>query len=184
MPYQRLDPVAPAVTRQGDLWQLGPHRILCGDARDAASYARLIGRERIQLAVADAPYNVPIEGHVTGKGRHSEFAMAVGEMTAPEFSAFLRLVMQHMATCSRPGALHYHFMDWRHAAEILAAGGSVYGSLLNLCVWVKSNAGQGSFYRSQHELIFVYRVAGGAHVNNVRLGVMAAIAATSGTIPA
>ena len=168
-----VEPGAPIVTQPGDLWQLGRHRIFCGDARDPASYACLLGRERVQLAIADAPYNVPIQGHVTGNGkaRHAEFAMAVGEMSTPAFTGFLQAVMQQMANCSVDGAVHFHFMDWRHLSSMLSAGDQVYGELLNLCVWAKTNAGMGSFYRSQHELVFVFGVGAGRHINNVRLGV-------------
>ena len=152
---------------------LGRTESLCGDARDAASYVRLIGGGRIQAAVADAPYNLSLQRFVTGKGkaRHAEFVMGVGEMSEPAFTGFLQQVMQQMAACSVDGAVHFHFMDWRHASELLAAGGKAYGELLNMCVWTKTNAGMGSFYRSQHELVFVYKVGTGRHINNVRLGV-------------
>ena len=159
-----VEPTAPAVTRTGDLWQLGRHRILCGDARDRRRMHAFLAASCVQLAIADAPYNVPIQGHVTGNGkaRHAEFAMAVGEMSPPAFTDFLQAVMQQMANCSVDGAVHFHFMDWRHLSSMLSAGDQVYGELLNLCVWTKTNAGMGSFYRSQHELVFVFRVGGRA----------------------
>lgn len=116
------------------------------------------------------PYNVPINGFVNAKGRHREFAMASGEMTDAAFRAFLDDALAACARVSRDGAVHFICMDWRHMDDVFAVGGSVYGELLNLCVWNKSNAGMGSLYRSKHELIFVYRVGTVPHVNAVELG--------------
>jgi hypothetical protein len=163
---------ATPVTRMGDLWILGEHRLLCGDALRPDSYARVLGPDRADLAFVDPPYNVPVEGHVSGLGavKHSNFAMASGELSSAEFIAFLRTSLGHAASRSVDGAVHYVCMDWRHQREILAAGDQVYSELLNLCVWNKSNAGMGSLYRSKHELIFVFKVGKGAHINNVELG--------------
>jgi DNA modification methylase len=164
-------PVRP-VTRLGDLWQVGPHRLLCADATQAASYRRLLGAERAQLVFTDPPYNVKISGHVSGLGKtqHREFAMASGELSRPEFTAFLQTVFEQLVAFSTDGSLHYLCMDWRHLAEILAAGKSRYSALLNLCVWAKTNAGMGSLYRSQHELILVFKAGTGPHINHVELG--------------
>lgn len=154
------EPVADrAVCRPGDLWQLGAHRLLCGDALDPASYIMLMGRERARLVVTDPPYNVKIGGHVSGLGRnrHREFVQGSGELSTSEFTRFLSDALGAMARVSRDGALHYVFMDWRHLPELLAAGQGVYDSWLNLCVWAKNNAGMGSLYRSQHELVSVWR---------------------------
>jgi len=166
------DPNAPTVSRPGDLWQIGPHRLLCGDALQAESYARLMDHELAQVVFVDPPYNVKIDGHVSGLGRmrHSEFAMASGEMTEAEFTAFLEKALGHHAAHSRNGALHFVCMDWRHSAELLAASRSMYSELKNLCVWVKTNAGMGSLYRSQHELVYVFKVGTDPHMNNVELG--------------
>lgn len=148
-------PVVPAsgvaITRPGDLWQLGPHRLFCGDATAADSFARLLGGAKAALIFTDPPYNVPISGHVSGLGkvRHREFAMASGEMTSDEFRSFLTSVFGHMAAHSADGSIHFVCMDWRHMAETLAAGEGVYAELKNLCVWVKSNGGMGTFYRSR-----------------------------------
>ncbi|MBF0561723.1 MAG: ParB N-terminal domain-containing protein [Alphaproteobacteria bacterium] len=166
------EPSGPAVSRPGDLWHLGPHRILCGDARDGDAYRRLLGEDVAQMVFTDPPYNVPIDGHVSGLGRaqHREFAMASGEMSSEQFTAFLNTVLGQMAAVSAPGAIHFVCMDWRHMSELTAAGRAVYAELKNLCVWVKDNGGMGSFYRSQHELVFVYKVGTAAHINNFGLG--------------
>ena len=162
----------PTVTRLGDLWLIGEHRLFCGDATDQDSYARLLGGESAQLVFTDPPYNVPIEGHVSGLGRtkHRDFAMASGEMSEAEFTAFLSKVFQSLARHSQDGAIHFICMDWRHMAEVLAAGRKAYSELKNLCVWAKGNGGMGSLYRSQHELVFVYKAGREAHINNVELG--------------
>lgn len=161
-----------AISEPGDLWILGEHRLLCGDSRDPASFARLMGEERARMVFSDPPYNVPIGGHVGGLGavKHAEFAMASGEMSQAEFVTFLRTVFENAAAVSLDGAIHFQCMDWRHAPEMEAAGRAVYSELKNLCVWAKDNAGMGSLYRSHHELVYVWKVGGGAHINNVELG--------------
>lgn len=166
------DRTAAPVSRAGDRWLLGKHRMLCGSALDAASYGRLLGDERAQMIITDPPYNVPIQGHVSGLGRtrHGEFAMAAGEMSAEAFTGFLSTYMAHCARFSVDGSIHYHFMDWRHLPEILAAGGTSYTEMKALCVWNKSNGGMGSLYRSKHELVLVYIKGTAPHVNNVELG--------------
>lgn len=164
----------PSVSVLGDLWLIGEHRVLCGDARDKASYQTLLAGEAAQLVLTDPPYNVQIDGHVSGLGRkvHREFAMASGEMCPDEFIAFLASVMRLLARFSQPGSIHFHFMDWRHLREILAAADGIYSELKNLCVWAKTNAGMGSFYRSQHELVFVFKAGRAPHINNFGLGGM------------
>lgn len=162
----------PAVTRPGDLWLIGPHRLLCGDATQPEAYARLLDGAKAQLVFTDPPYNVPIDGHVGGLGKikHREFAMASGEMTGAEFTAFLTKIFQNLAGASADGAIHFICMDWRHIGELLAAGRQAYTELKNVCVWCKTNGGMGSLYRSQHELVFVYKAGEAAHINNVELG--------------
>jgi len=162
----------PAVSRTGDLWLLGPHRLYCGSALDATSYDALSNGERAAAAITDAPYNVRIDGHVSGNGRttHREFAMASGEMSEAEFTDFLHQTFQRISAYCRDGALIYSFMDWRHMAEILAAGRAANLDLLNLCVWAKTNGGMGSLYRSRHELVFVFKSGKDPHTNNVQLG--------------
>ncbi|MGB8028023.1 MAG: site-specific DNA-methyltransferase [Terracidiphilus sp.] len=122
--------------------------------------------------ITDPPYNVIIDGHASGLGRthHREFQMACGEMTAGEFTGFLGTAMALSVLSSQPGSLAYYFMDWRHLSEILAAGLVAYGKPMNLCVWAKNNAGMGSFYRSAHELIFLFKNGEASHRNNVQLG--------------
>ena len=162
----------PAVCRLRDLWQLGRHRLLCGDALDQASYRQLMGRDKAKLVVTDPPYNVPIRGHVSGLGkvRHREFVQGSGELSEAGFIAFLGKALGGMAKVSRDGSLHYVFMDWRHLPDLLSAGRAVYDDWLNLCVWAKSNAGMGSLYRSQHELVAVFKKGRRPHLNNVELG--------------
>jgi DNA modification methylase len=162
----------PPVTAPGDLWCLGRHRVLCADATSAASFERVMAGKAAQLVFTDPPYNVPIDGHVCGLGRttHRDFAMASGEMSKAEFTAFLTTVLGHAAGHSVDGALHFVFMDWRHLIELLTAGRAIYRELKNLCVWVKDNGGMGSLYRSQHELVLVFKSGSAPHVNNVELG--------------
>lgn len=161
----------PAITRVGDLWQIGQHWLLCGVSTKFESYEAILRSQRAQSMFTDPPYNVPIAGNVSGlgKNRHPEFAMASGEMTPPEFTVFLRTVFGHLATFSLDGSLHYICMDWRHIGEVLNASEG-YSGLKNLCVWAKTNAGMGSLYRSQHELVFVFKNGITSHINNVELG--------------
>ena len=128
--------------------------------------------KRAAIILSDPPYNVRIDGNVCGNGsiQHREFQMASGEMSEAEFIRFLSTSLRLFAKYSVSGSIHYLFIDWRHLRELLAAGGEAYDSLLNLCVWVKDNGGMGSFYRSQHELILVFRNGKGPHRNNVQLG--------------
>jgi DNA modification methylase len=165
-------PAAPPLSKIGDIWVLGRHRVLCGNALDPAAFAALMVEEHASMVFTDPPYNVPIEGHASGLGaiHHRPFPMASGEMDRPEFTAFLGEAFRNLAAFSLDGSLHYLFMDWRHIEELLAAGRGVYGELKNLCVWVKDNAGMGSFYRSQHELVAVFKHGRQGHRNNVQLG--------------
>jgi DNA modification methylase len=162
----------PPVSRAGDVWALGEHRVICGSALDTNAYTALMQGKKAALAFTDPPYNVAIEGNVSGLGaiHHREFAMASGEMTAAEFTAFLAHALNLLARHSASGSLHYVCMDWRHMAELLAAGREAYTELKNLCIWAKDNAGMGSLYRSQHELIFVFKHGRDGHRNNIRLG--------------
>ena len=158
-------------TKVGDLWQLGEHRLLCGDARDPAVLQRLMGDDQAAMAFLDPPYNVRVSD-IVGRGRiqHDEFAMASGEMSQSEFVKFLTGSLAAAAAVSKDGAVHFVCMDWRHVGELFEAGRAAYGAILNLAVWVKSNAGQGSFYRSQHELVGIFRVGEEPHLNNIELG--------------
>jgi DNA modification methylase len=165
-------PTATAVTKPGDLWVLGNHRLLCGDAREATAYESLLDGTKAEFVFTDPPYNVAIEGNVCGLGsiHHREFAMASGEMSEAEFTAFLEVVFRNLAVSTANGSIHQLCMDWRHMPEMLAAGRKIYSELKNLCVWNKSNAGMGSFYRSKHELVFVWKNGDAPHINNFELG--------------
>ena len=164
-------PKGPAITQLGDLWLLNKHRLLCGDLRSPTTLATLMGADNANMAFLDPPYNVSVRS-VVGRGRikHEEFAMASGEMSAESFAKFLKETLSQAVAVSADGAVHFVCMDWRHMEELTRAGKEAYGSMLNLIVWVKTNAGQGSFYRSQHELIGVFRVGNSPHINNVELG--------------
>ena len=166
---ERLDS---PVTRMGDVWELGRHRLICGDARATETYARLLGSESVDLVFTDPPYNVPIDGHVSGLGsvKHREFAFASGEMTQAQFTAFLTDSLGAMAQRCRDGAIAFVCMDWRHMPELISAGHAVFSELKNLCVWNKTNGGMGAFYRSKHELVFVWKVGTAPHTNNFGLG--------------
>jgi DNA modification methylase len=170
------DEVIPAVpvepmTKAGDIWILGDHRIGCGDGRDVEFLKRIVGEgAKIDAAFMDPPYNVKINGHANAKGRHREFAMASGEMSDDQFRAFLSETLGAAAAVSRDGAVHYICMDWRHLDDVSAVGRTLYDDLLNICMWNKSNAGMGSLYRSKHEMVFVYRVGSSPHANMVELG--------------
>jgi DNA modification methylase len=167
------EPVSgPPVSKPGDLWLLGNHRVLCGSVLDIAVLQILMGEERAAMIFTDPPYNVPIDGHATGLGtiHHRSFAMATGEMSPPAFAVFLARSLRNQAAFCTGGALVYVCMDWRHMDELLAAGREIDAELHNLCVWCKDNGGMGSLYRSQHELVFVFKTGDGPHRNNVQLG--------------
>lgn len=160
------------VSAQGDLWILGEHRVLCGNALVPAVYDTVLAGTCANIVFTDPPYNVPIDGHVAGLGRvqHREFLMAAGEMSVEEFTRFLQTVFEQLVRVSTNGSIHYACIDWRHLPEILTAGRAAYAELKNLCVWAKDNAGMGSLYRSQHELVLVFKNGTAPHVNNVQLG--------------
>jgi hypothetical protein len=162
----------PRISRVGDLWQAGRHLIFCGDALDPSSYKALLGSEKAHVVFTDPPYNVRINGHVSGLGKvsHREFVQASGELSNEAFREFLHLACSQMHSTSVEGAIHFICMDWRHIDQLIAVGGSIYSELKNLCVWVKPNGGMGSLYRSRHELVAVFKSGGGQHRNNVRLG--------------
>ncbi len=161
-----------AVSRLGDLWELGRHKLFCGSALDEQSFRALMGEEKAEMVFTDPPYNVPIDGHAGGLGKikHREFVMASGELSRDQFATFLRTAMQHLASYSTDGSIHFHCMDWRHLSEILSAGEQVYTELKNVCVWVKDNGGMGSFYRSRHELVLAFKNGKASHINTFELG--------------
>ena len=171
-PLDKLPKKAPLRCNLGDLWQLGKHRLICGSALERATLELLMDDDLATMVFTDPPYNVPIDGHVgnSGKIKHREFVMASGEMSVGEFTEFLKSAFKNMASFSVEGSIHYVCMDWRHMAEMLAAGQVVYSELKNLIVWVKDNGGMGSFYRSRHELVFVFKKGTARHQNNFGLG--------------
>lgn len=161
-----------AVSRVGDVWNCGPHRVTCGSALDRATYERLMHGRLAQMSIQDAPYNVSVTKHVGGLGavKHREFAMATGEMSDAEFSTFLIDELKLTDAYCEPGAIIMAFMDWRSIDKLIGAGKSVGLALINLCVWNKTNASMGSLYRSKHELVGVFKKPGAPHRNNVQLG--------------
>ena len=167
-----VDPPAAPVTRLGDVWQLDDHRILCGSSLDPDCWNELLGDHRPAMVFTDAPYNVPVDGHICGLGKvqHKEFAMASGEMNSDQFTKFLTDALKPMAKALHDGSLLYLCMDWRHMSEMLRAIDNCDLSLINLCVWNKNNGGMGSLYRSKHELVFVAKKGKASHTNNVELG--------------
>ena len=172
IPIETLTPPAEPISQTGDVWQLDQHRLACGDCRDEQLMQRLFDGERATMVFTDPPYNVKIQGHVSGLGRthHREFVMANGELSEREFHAFLSDSLRMHSAFSIDGSLHYVFMDWRHLQILLSVGEAVYDKLLNLCVWAKTNGGMGSLYRSQHELIPIFKKGTVSHANNVKLG--------------
>ena len=161
-----------SVSRQGDLWVLGRHKLLCGDARSSIDFEALLGKEEVDLVFTDPPYNVKIDGNVCGLGsvKHREFAFASGEMSQRQFTAFLADTLGNAASIMRDGAIAFVCMDWRHMSELQAAGSASFTELKNLVVWNKTNGGMGAFYRSKHELIFVFKQGTAAHTNSFGLG--------------
>lgn len=168
----QFDPSEVAITREGDLWLLGKHRLLCGSSLDAECWLRVMGGDQAVMAFTDPPYNVPITGHVCGLGKtsHAEFAMASGEMSKPEFTGFLTRFISAMMVQVRDGGVIDVCMDWRHVGELIAAIEANGLSLINMCVWNKTNGGMGSLYRSKHELILIVKKGNASHTNNVELG--------------
>jgi len=162
----------PAICQSGDVWELGRHRLICGDARRSETYERLLQGELAEMVVTDPPYNVRIDGHAMGRGkvRHREFKIASGEMSEAAFTGFLERFIRCTVSFSEDGCINYIFMDWRHLPELLSAARPLYSDWKNLLVWNKSNAGQGSFYRSKHELIAVFKTGVAPHINNFGLG--------------
>ena len=161
-----------SVTREGDRWHLGKHRLLCGSALDSEVWDRLMSGELASVGFTDPPYNVRVHGHVSGLGkvRHREFAMASGEMDRDEFIGFLEASFRLMAKHSVQASIHFAAIDWKHTPEMIAAGEAAFTELKNICVWQKPSGGMGSLYRSQYELFFVWKSGRGRHRNNIELG--------------
>ena len=167
-----IEPPATPVSRQGDLWLLGGHRLLCASSLETASWDRLMDGRVGAMVFTDAPYNVPVSGHVCGLGKvqHAEFAMASGEMSKAEFTTFLGVAIKQLTANVCDGAVLDLSMDWRHLPELLSALEANDLTLLNLCIWNKNNGGMGSLYRSKHELVLIAKKGKAPHTNNVELG--------------
>jgi DNA modification methylase len=162
----------PPVTRRGYIWIMGEHRLICADARSSESVAALLAGQQARMVFTDPPYNVPIDGHVGGKGKvaRRDFVMGSGEMSDAEFEALLRDSLSCAATVTMAGGIHFVCMDWRSVDRLIGVGRGTYAEFKNLIVWVKDNGGMGAFYRSQHELIAVFKVGKAAHINTFGLG--------------
>lgn len=160
------------ISRSGDIWLLGKHKIICGDSLKEETYQHLFEELKANMVLIDVPFNVKIQGHVCGAGqtKHKEFAFASGEMNEVEFISFLKTSMANVSKYSVANSVHYICMDWRHIYELTSAARAIYPKMLNMVVWCKKNGGMCSFYRSQHELIFVFQNGKGSHINNVELG--------------
>ncbi len=160
------------VTKPGDIWILGNHRLLCGDALVPANYKALMNGDTAHAVFSDPPYNVPVSGHIcdNGKIQHDEFAMASGEMSSEEFVAFLAAFIALVIEYSKNGSLHYLCIDWRGIHQLISAGQGQYSELKNICIWNKSSGGMGSLYRSKHEFVPVFKNGTAPHTNNVLLG--------------
>ena len=179
----------PVTSRHGDLWQMrqqSGHRLLCGDARSRSDVARLTNGAVVAMVITDPPYNVPVNGHVGGRGKtqHAEFAFASGEMSAEQYRVFLSETIDHMITACGGGALVYVFIDWRHVEDLLQVCRALGLGLRNICVWNKTTPGQGSFYRSAHEMIVIGQVPGADAINNIELGRHGRNRTMSGPTPA
>lgn len=163
---------SPPISRVGDRYRLGRHTLVCGDATDEAVLAAAVGGRQVRTVASDLPYNVRIAGNVSGLGehKHREFAMASGEMSKSQFIDFLARAITGTRPYLIDGAILYLFMDWRHLPELVQASARSELAYLNLLVWAKTNAGMGSFYRSAHELIGVFKHGEAPHRNNVNLG--------------
>ncbi len=161
----------PVVSKEGDCWSLGPHRLVCGSALELGAYGLLMDGEKAASVFTDPPYNVKATA-ISGQGavKHGDFVQGSGEMSDAEYDAFLATSFRNLAAVTAPGGLVYACIDWRHVQQMLQAGRATFGDLINLCVWAKSAPGMGSLYRSQHELVCVFRNGGSRHRNNVQLG--------------
>jgi len=164
------EPDAKPIVQLGDIFVMGQHQIICGDSTDPAVLEILMfGNDKARLILTDEPYNVPVAGHVTS-GAHREFLMASGEMTDAEFRAFNTAWIGASLPHLHDGGLFATFIDWRGYPAVVAAALQLELAPFNLIVWAKTNAGMGSLYRSQHELLPLFKKGKAPHVNNVELG--------------
>lgn len=160
----------PERVKPGDLWQLGNHKMICGDSLKDAVLKNLTNGKKANMVFCDPPYNVKVNGNVCAEGKHEEFAMASGEMSEAEFTGFLNSAMTNLVNYTTDGSIHFICMDWKHVKEMIFAADGLYSELKNICVWDKGSGGMGSLYRSQHEFVFVFKNGKASHINNVELG--------------
>ncbi len=161
----------PPVSQPGDLWHLGVHRLYCGDALEAEAHRRLMDQDRARMVLTDPPYNLAAcDIGRTAVAQHGDFVAAFGELDDAGFVRFLETAFARARANCLDGALAFIFIDWRHCWHALEAGRRVFDALQNMCVWSKTNAGMGSLYRSQHELVLVFKAGRAPHINNVELG--------------
>lgn len=160
------------ITQFGDMWLLGDHRLVCANSLDPVSYKGLLEGGLATAAFTDMPYNVKIEGNVSGLGKvkHGEFQMASGEMSPAEFDAFMATALGHIADHVIPGGVIFSCMDWRHDTDMVIAARSVGLNLLNKCIWDKGSGGMGGFYRSRYEVVAVFSSKTSPVINNIALG--------------
>lgn len=163
-------PPGPTRAQAGDHFILGDHELICGDTTDHLVIERLMHGEMARAIFTDPPYNVKINGHVSGSGQHEEFVMASGKMSVTEFRTFLEITLGNMASVLIDGGIAFVCMDHAHIGELLDAGSSVFDHRLNICVWDKGQGGMGALYRSQHELVVVFKKGDESHRNNIELG--------------
>jgi DNA modification methylase len=167
----RINKKKPPISIPGDLWRIGEHHLLCGNALDRESYERVLGCTKARMVFTDPPYNLSIAKALRAKTvKRREFPMASGEMTTREYREFLEATFVQLCAASADGSIHFVCIDWRHVRDLLDAALKSYSELKNVCVWAKTQAGIGSLYRSQHEFVCVLKNGTGAHVDNVELG--------------
>lgn len=161
-----------AVSQLGDLWIMGEHRLLCGDCLDARNYQHVLGSRRIDCVFSDPPYNIKIEGVVSGLGKtkHKDFAMGVGEMSDDSFRSFLADYLKLCKAHASEGAVIFACMDWRQIDLLLFAGRDAGLHRINKAIWNKGSGGMGGLYRSAYEEVAVFCTATSGATNNVELG--------------
>ncbi|MEM9377021.1 MAG: ParB/Srx family N-terminal domain-containing protein, partial [Pseudomonadota bacterium] len=162
----------PALTPPGDLWRIGPHRLICADALRAETYTRLMQGDEAELVLTDPPCNVPINGHVSGLGKAEppRVRYGVGRDDAGRLSRLSRVGLRQIARRQLQWRNPFHLYGLatrRNAARRRRAG---LRGTQKICVWVKANGGMGSLYRSQHELVFLFKAGTKPHINNINLG--------------
>jgi DNA modification methylase len=164
-------PIKP-VTRLGDIWQIGPHRIICGDAKYEATFQLVLKSRKAEMVITDPPYGVSIQRHVCGLGKvqHREFVEGSINVTESSLGQMFSSMAKSLVNSSIDGSIHMIFMDWAHLQLLMNSCSPHYSELKNICVWAKTNAGMGSLWRSQHELVAVYKNGTSKHINNVELG--------------